>query len=148
MKILEHPVVACIDGCGLLHGGVGAGIGFGQTESANPFTRGQLGQVFHFLFLGAVLQDGSHAQRGVSRDDDAGGGAHSRELFDRHDVHLDGTALSTVLLRNRDAHDAELAHLLDSLHREALLFIDFGGQRLYFVLRKRSDHLQEQLFCL
>ena len=84
----------------------------------------------------------------MSRDDDAGGGAHSRELFDRHDVHLDGAALSTVLLRDRDTHDAEFAHLFDGLDRETLLIIDFGGQRLYFVLRKRSDHLQEQLFCL
>ena len=148
LRAVQDPLVASVDGGRLLHGGIGAGVGLGQTESANPFTRGEFGQILHLLFLGAVLQNGSHAQRGVGREDDACGGAHSRQFFDGHDVHLDRAACATVLLRNRDAHQSEFAHLFDGLHREALLLIDFGGQRLYFILRKRTDHLQEELFCL
>ena len=61
----------------LLHGSVGTGVGLGQTEGADPLARSELGQIFHLLLLGTVLQDGSHAQRGVGREDNASGCTHA-----------------------------------------------------------------------
>ena len=93
-----------------------------------------------------MLQDGSHAEGGVGRHDDAGGGAHAGEFLDSHRVHLVGAALSAVLYGNRNAHHAEFAELLHGLDRKFLFFVNFRSQRLDFVHCKFANHLQEQLF--
>ena len=55
---------------------------------------------------------------------------------------------SAVFLGNRYAHQPQFGHLSDGFHGETLLFIHFGRQRLHFIFRKRTDHLQKKLFCL
>ena len=141
-------MVTSVNSGGLLHSSVGTSIGLGQTEGADPLARGELGQVLHLLLLGAMLHDGSDAQRGVGREDNARGGTHAGEFLNSHDIHLHGTAGTTVLLGHGDTHHAELTHLLDCLDGETLLLINLGGKGLYLVLCKRANHLQEQLFSL
>ena len=79
----------------------------------------------------------------MSRDDNACGSTDTAELLDSHRVDLYGRACASVLLGNGDTHDAQLAHLLNSLNGEALLLIDLGSERLDLFLCKLSDHLQE-----
>jgi 3-hydroxybutyryl-CoA dehydrogenase len=54
---------------------------------------------------------------------------------------------AAILLGEVNAHHAQLGHLLDGLHGEALFLIDLGGQGLDLVLREIAVHLaNEQLF--
>ena len=62
-------MVALVNGEGLLALGVGTGTGLGQAERADPLAAAQLGQVLGLLLGGAVLIDGSRAQRGVGGQD-------------------------------------------------------------------------------
>ena len=59
---VENPFVASVNRSGLLHGGVGTGIGFGKTESADPFAGGELRQILLLLFFRTMFQNGSHAE--------------------------------------------------------------------------------------
>ena len=146
LAAVEHPVVTVLDGDGLLAGGVGTGVGLGEAEGADPLAAGELGQVFHLLLLGAGLKDGGAAEGGVGREDDARGGADAAELLDGHAVHDVGAAGAAVLGGDGDAHEAYLGHLLDGLHGETLLLVDFGGEGLDFLLCKLANHLQEEFF--
>ena len=64
----EHPAVVGLARPRLLVGGVGAGVGLGQAEAAEPLARAQLGQVSALLLLGAPAQDRRADQRGLHRD--------------------------------------------------------------------------------
>ena len=138
-------MVAFLYGCGLLGGGVGAGVRLGEAESADPLAAGELGQVLLLLGLGAVLQDGGAAEGGVGGDDDAGGSAYAAELFHGHGVEYVVGAGAAILLGYGDAHDAELGHLFYGLHREALRLVNLGCERLYFLFGELPYHLQEQV---
>ena len=144
---VQDPVLAGLiqDSSGLLALSVGTSAGLGQTEGADPLALAQLGQILHLLFLGTMLKDGSAAQRGVSRDDNGSGAADLGQLFHSHGVSQNVSASAAVLLGEVDAHHAQLSHLLDGLHGEALFLIDLLGQGLDFGLRKLTVHFAEHL---
>ena len=146
LAAVEHPLVAVEDSGGLLTGGVGTGVGLGEAEGADPLAAGELGQVLHLLLLGAGLKDGGGAEAGVGGEDDARGGADAAELLDGHAVHDVGAAGTAVLRGDGDAHQADLGHLLNGLHGETLLLVDFGGEGLDLLLCKLANHLQEEFF--
>ena len=122
---VEHIVVALKHGGGLLTGGVGTGAGLGQTERADLAAGQQVGQILHLLLLGAVLKNGSAAKGGMGRNNDCGGAADLRELFHAHSVAENIAARAAVLLGEVNTHHAELGHLFDGLHGEALFLIEF-----------------------
>ena len=124
---VEHIVVTLQNSGGLLAGGVGAGVGLGQAESADLLAAEQVGQILHLLLLGAVLIDGGAAQRGVGRHDNTSGAADLGQLLNAHSVGQHIAAGAAVLLGEVDAHHAQLAHLLDGLHGEALFLIELLG---------------------
>ena len=130
---------------GLLAGSVGTGVGLGQTEGADLAAGAQVGQILHLLLLGAVLKDGSAAQGGVSGNDNSGGAADLSQLFHTHSVSQNVAAGAAVLLGEVDAHHAQLSHLLDGLHGEALFLIDLLGQGLDLVLGELAVHLADHL---
>ncbi len=146
LAAVEHPVVTVLDGDGLLAGGVGTGVGLGETEGANPLAAGEFGQVFHLLLLGAGLEDGGAAEAGMGGEDDARGGADAAQLLDGHAVHDVGTAGTAILGGDGNTHQADFGHLLDGLHGETLLLVDFGGEGLHLFLCKLANHLQEEFF--
>ena len=142
-------MVALFHSRGLLSAGVGAGIGFGKAESANPFAAGQFRQIFLLLGLCAVFKNGSAAQRRVSRQDNARCGAHTAQLFNGHGVkHVVGSG-TAILFGYGYAHQAQFGHLFYCLHRKAFLVVNFGGQWLNFLFGKFPNHLQKQVlpFC-
>ncbi len=81
--------------------------------------------------------------------DDGSGAADLGQLLHAHGVGQHIAAGAAVLLGEVDAHHAQLGHLLDGLHGEALLLVDLLSQRLDFVLGEFAVHLAEHLllFC-
>jgi len=87
------------------------------------------------------------AHRGVGGNDNGSGAADLGQLFHAHGVGQHVGAGAAILLGEVNAHHAQLGHLLDGLHGEALFLIDLGGQGLDLVLREIAVHLaNEQLF--
>ena len=138
-------MVTLVHGEGLLALRIGAGTGLGQAESADPLAAAQLGQVLFLLGGGAVLIDGSSAQRGVSGQDDTGGAADLAHLLNGHDIGQNIAAGAADRLREVDAHHAQLSHLLDGLLGEVLLGIDLLSEGLDFVFSKLLVHLLDHL---
>ena len=62
-------------------------------------------------------------------DGDRDGRVDARQLLDRDRVGHGVGAGAAVLLRERDAHQPELGHLLDELVREALFAVELLGDR-------------------
>ena len=127
LRAVEHVVIAVEHRDGLLTGGVGTGVGLGQTERADLAAGQEIGEVLLLLLLGAVLKNRRAAEGGVRRDDDRGGAADLRQFLDAHGVGKNVTAGAAVFLREVNAHHAELGHLFDGLHGEALFLIDLLG---------------------
>ena len=119
--------VLILDSDGLLAGSVRAGAGLGQTERADLAAGEKVGQILHLLLLGAVLEDRGAAQGGMSGDDDRGGAADLRQLLNAHGIAQNVAARAAILLGEVNAHHAELGHLFDGLHGEALFLIEFFG---------------------
>ena len=117
--------VLVLDSGGLLAGGVGTGAGLGQTERADLAAGQKVRQILHLLFLGAVLENGSAAEGGVGGNDNSGGAANLSELLHAHGITENIAAGAAVLLREVNTHHAELGHLFDGLHGEALFLIEF-----------------------
>ena len=116
--------VLILDSDGLLAGSVRAGAGLGQTERADLAAGEKVGQILHLLLLGAVLEDRGAAQGGMSGNDDRGGAADLRQLLNAHGIAQNVAARAAILLGEVNAHHAELGHLFDGLHGEALLLIE------------------------
>jgi len=133
---------------GLLALGVGTGAGLGQAESADLLAGAQVGQILHLLLLGAVLKDGGGAQGGVGGNDDSGGAADLSQLLHAHCIGQHIGASAAILLGEVNAHHAQLRHLLDGLHGEALFLIDLLSQRLDLVLGEFPVHLAEHLLLV
>ena len=117
--------VLVLDSGGLLAGGVGTGAGLGQTERADLAAGQKVRQILHLLLLGAVLENGSAAEGGMGGNDNSGGAANLSELLHAHGITENIAAGAAVLLREVNTHHAELGHLFDGLHGEALFLIEF-----------------------
>ena len=74
-------------------------------------------------------------------EDYAGGGADLGELLHSQDVAYLVNAAAAVLLRDGQAHHAQLRHLPDGLGRKALGLVKLLGQGLYLVLGKFAERL-------
>ena len=61
-RTVQNIRIAVFDRGGLLTRGIGSGVGFGQTESPEPFTRKEFRQETGFLFGRSEFDDGSNAQ--------------------------------------------------------------------------------------
>ena len=115
---------------GLLALRVGTGAGLGQAESTDLLAGQQVRQILLLLSLGAVLENGSAAQRGMSGNDNGSGAADLGQLLHAHGVGQNVAAGAAVLLGEVNAHHAQLSHLLDGLHGEALFLIELLARGL------------------
>ena len=76
-------------------------------------------------------------------NDDGCSAALLCKLLDAHHIGQRIAALSAIFLRDRDAHESGLCHLLHRLAGEALRLINLLCKRLDFLLGK----ILEQLSC-
>ena len=86
-------------------------------------------QPLRLLLVAAPEVDRHRPQRGVGGHRDADRGVDPGQLFDRQRVGERVGAAAPVLLRERDPHQPELAHLRDDLVGEALRPIQLLGHR-------------------
>ncbi len=140
---VKYIVVAIQHSHGLLAGGVGSGAGLGKAESADLLAGKQVGQILLLLLLGAVLKNGSAAQRGMSGDDDGGSSANLGQLLHAHGIGENVAAGAAILLGEINAHHAELCHFLHGFHGKTLFLVKLLCQRLYFSFGKFAVHLTE-----
>ena len=122
-------------GAGLHAAGIGAGIGLGQAEAADPLAGGELGQVFLALVLVAIGVDRIHHQRGLHRVHRAIAGIDALDLA-RHEAIGDVARIgAAIFLRQGDADQAEFAHLVEDVAVGLLFQIGLGDARQQLVLR-------------
>ena len=138
-------MVALVLGDGLLHGGVGAGAGLGQGESAQLLAGEQAGQILLLLLLGAELADRPAAQGGMGGYHDGGGGAVLGQLLADADVGHVAQAGPAVLLGEGDAHHAHLGQLVPGLLGETLVLVHVRSQRGNLFYAEIMQHVQNFL---
>ncbi len=124
---------------------VRAGVGLRQAEGSQPFARAQLRHPLALLLLGAEQVDRLRAQRGVGAQRDRDGGVDPRELLDRERVGERVAARAAVLLRERDAHQVQLAQLAHDLVREGLRAVELLGDGGDLALGEFPDGAADQL---
>src|SRR5439155_24687431 len=120
---------------GLHAAGIGAGIGLGQAEAADPLAGGEFGQIFLALGFVAIGIDRIHHQRRLHRIHRAVAGIDPLDLARDQaigDIARVGTA---IFFRQRDADQTELAHLVEDFAVGLFLEIGLDDARLQLVLR-------------
>ena len=122
-------------GAGLHAAGIGTGVRLGQAEAADPFARGELGQIFLALVLVAIGIDRVHHQRGLHRIHRAIAGIDALDL-PRHKAIGDVACIgAAIFFRQGDADQAEFAHLVEDVAVDLLFQIGLGDARQQFILR-------------
>ena len=142
---VEDVVVAVAAGRGAYPGRIAAGARLGEGEAAELPARGQGGEEFLLLLLGAELQQGVADQGVVDREDDPGGGADPADLLDDEAVGDRVHAGAAVLLRHRHSGEAELAGLIEKGARELAALVDLLGAGTDDLLGEPPDALLQHL---
>ncbi len=133
---VQNVVVAFPSGGHRQRRGVRAGSGLGQRKGAQKLTRCQWRQPAPLLLLGAEQEDRLAAHARMHVDDDRGGRAGLRELFDadrKRDCVEPGPS---VLARDQDAEQARGSGRTDSFVRKSIVAIDLRGVRQSHALRQ------------
>ena len=115
--------------------GVGAGIGLGQAEAADPFAGRQLGQILLPLLLGAVSEDRVHHEARLDRHRRAIAAVDPLDRARDEAVADVAEAGAAIFVRDRCAEQSELAHLAHDLAVEPLFEIGRRDPRLQLLLR-------------
>ena len=105
----------------------------------------QLGQEALLLLVAAVAADLVDAEVGVRAVGEADGGRAAADLLDGDDMLEVAQPRAAVLLLDRDAVQAELAHLGPQLAREAVGLVDLGGDRRHLVGGEALDLVAQRV---
>ena len=124
--------------------GVRAGLGLGEPEGAELASGAEIRQQPLLLLVGAEEVDRLRAERGVGAQRDRDRGVDPGQLLDRERVGERVAAAAAVLLRERDPHQAELAHLRDELVGERLGPVELLGDRRDLVAGEVADRVAQQ----
>src|SRR5690606_8998870 len=135
LRAVGDPVLAAVEDVevpvahrgGLLGGRVAAGLGLGQSETAELPAAGVRLEELLLLRVGAVAIDGVAVERVVDAHDDARRRAAPGDLLHGHRVADVIQARPTPRLGDRDAHQAQLTELLDRLGRKRVLLVPLPG---------------------
>ena len=125
---MTQPVVG-LARARLLVGGVGAGVGLGQAEAAEPLAGAELGQVVLLLLLGAPAHDRGAHERGLHRDHRAHRRAAAPDLLDDQPVGQVVEAGAAVLPGDDRAEVALLGHLGDQIDVEVVVAVVLASAR-------------------
>ena len=141
---VDDPLVAVELGPGLGVAGIGSGFGFGQAEGGELLAGGQVGHPLVLLLVGAPVVDRGGAERDVGGHGDRHRRVDPGQLFHRECVGEDVAAAAAVLLGEGDAHQAEIAELLDDLVGEGLGAVQLFGDGRDLAHGEITDCLPEQ----
>ena len=118
---------------------VGSCAGLGQSESAQLLTLCERNQVFLLLLFCTICLDWIAAQRCMCRNDNSCSSANLGKLLYAHSIAERIAALSAVLLRDRNAEEAQLRHLLNGFPGEGFRLVNLLSKRLHFLFGKISE---------
>ena len=114
---------------------VRTGVWLGQAEAADPFARGEPGQVLLALLLRAVGVDRVHHEARLDRHGRAVAAVDALDRAGDQAVADVAEAGAAIFRRDGRAEQAELAHLGEDLAVEPLIEIGRGDARLQLLLR-------------
>ena len=125
--------------------GVGSRLGLGQREGADQLAARERRHEARPLLLGAEAEQRQRHRARVDGDRHADARVAARELLDHEHVREEVGPGAAVLLRQADAHQAELGELREDVAREVVLAVPLGRVRLDLgadeVARERLDLL-------
>ena len=139
----DHPLVAVQDGAGRDAGQVGAGVGLGQRDRADPLAAGAAGRAAR----SRRSSSGDRRPQALGAGQDAGR-RHpgAGQLLADHAVLEDAEAQAAVLGRHGDAEVAELGQPGQQRRRDlALLRVELVGDRQHLVHREPAGLLLQLL---
>ena len=134
LRAVQDIAVALLVGAQPHRDDIGAGAGLAHRQRADMLARDQLRQVFALLRLAAVAADLVDAEVGVRAVGEADRGRGAADLLHRDAMREIAHAGAAVFLLDRDAVQAERAHLGPQLDRETVGPVDLGGERRDLVL--------------
>ena len=115
-----------------------------RPKAASLRAGGQLRHPLGLLLVRAPEVDRHRAERGVGGHRDRHRGVDPGQLLDRERVGERVGAAAPVLLRERDAHQAELAHLRDELVGKRLGAVELLGDRRHLVAGEVAHGVAQQ----
>ena len=136
LAAVEDIVVALQNSLRLLAGSIRARVRLSQAERAQLFALGERNQIFLDLLRRAVHLNRVGTQGRVSRNDNARGGTNLRQLLHAENIRERIAALAAILLRLRNAQEAQLCHLFYCFSRKTLQLVNFLCQGLDFIFRE------------
>ncbi len=143
LRPVDDIVLAVPDGDRLHPARIGAGVGLGQTEGADPLAAGHCREEAAFLLLGAESLDGIDPHAVVDGEAEADRRADAGDLLDGDRV-ADGVQLRAAIgLRRLEAEKMERSHLLDDLNGKAGVPVDIMGDRTQLGLGKHTHRLAD-----
>src|SRR4029453_9420025 len=147
LAALEDVAAGGLGRAGAHAGGIGAGVGLGQAEAADPLAARQLGQELLPLGLRAVGVDRVHDQARLHAHGGAVAGVHALDLAGDQAV-ADIVHAGAAIAVDGGAEQAELAQLVHDRAVEALVPVGFEHARHELVLRILARGVPPQALIL
>ncbi len=134
---VDHPFAIALLGAGLRRSGVRAGLRLGEAERPELAPADEVGQPARLLLGSAEVVDRRRAEanRRLERDPDPG--IAPRDLLDGDAQRQEIGAGATCLFGERQAEQAELAHLADDVVAELVVAVELHS--------RRHDHLAREV---
>src|SRR4051794_38128650 len=144
----DRPAVLGLGRAGALVGGVGAGVGLGQAEAAEPLAGAESRQPLLFLLLGAPLLDRASHEGGADGDHRASGGIGAADLLGDQPVADVVEAAAAVLFGDRGAEEADFPELARQLAVEAAGTVVLARRRQDLPLSELARGFANQLLLV
>ena len=140
---VEDVAVAVLD-CLCLEGArIGTCVGLGQSEGDLNAAVSYAGKIFCLLLFCSGQKDRLCGQRVRGRDEQSSCRALLSDFFHNTDIAAHIKAQSAVLLRDLQAVESELSHLLDDFFRKYVGLVDLACDAGQCAFRKLLGHLAD-----
>ena len=141
---VQNETVIALFGPQLHADNVGARARLGHRQCADMFAADQTGQIFRLLLGRRVALDLVDAQIGMGAIAERDGGTGPGDFLDRHNMGQIAHARSAIFLRDRDAKEAEFAHLFPKIGGKFVGLIDVPGDGLDPLLCPAVHHVAQR----
>ncbi len=139
LAAIEHIHITLAAGAEFHAHHIGAGIVLAHGQRANGLATDQAGQVALLLRVVAVAVNLIDTQVGVGTVTQADTGRGTADFLSGDDMGQIPQAGATVLLRDRDTQQAQVAHFAPQVSREVIVAVNVGSARRYLVGSKLAD---------
>ena len=144
LRAVEDPAIAVAHRAGPDRGGVGAGLGLGQTEAGEHLSLGHRHQEPPFLLLRAVAQHRHNADRVMHAEDRRDRAVAGSDLLKRQRIADMVGPGPAIFRRHQHAHEAEFPEFGERLLRKPRLAVPFGRMRHQLVAGEFAGRVAQQ----